>query len=124
MGKQPKRQPGTLGSAVRSRRLALRLTQRELADLAQSTTAAISNIEVGIRKPAASLLLRLARALDCTADELLAGDGRSDPPNRHIAEVLAAMKTLPDRAQREVVEFCRYQKHREVGRGRMDRQGR
>lgn len=63
----------TLGQRIRARRLVLGLSQADVVDRlgAQSITltkAALSKYEVGKSEPRATVLLHLARALDCKAE--------------------------------------------------------
>jgi transcriptional regulator with XRE-family HTH domain len=61
------------GENVRAARLARGWTQEELAHRTGLATVQISRIERGRREVRITTLLRLARALDATADELLKG---------------------------------------------------
>ena len=106
------KQAPSIGESVRVRRVALDLSQRGLARAADTTAAAISHIERGMRNPSAGLLARISLALGCSADDLLRGEGRPAGPARHIEHVVAAMKSLPDALQKEIVDFCEYLKHR------------
>lgn len=58
--------------AVRRRRLAAGLGQLALAEKAQITAAHVSKIETGRSSAGAGVLRRLADALGCTVEELLA----------------------------------------------------
>ncbi len=58
---------------LRSARLNRLLTQAELAQRANMTTASISRIETGTTKARISTVRRLAKALDVDPDELLNG---------------------------------------------------
>jgi tetratricopeptide (TPR) repeat protein len=64
--------PATLGRRLRNARVAAGLTQTEAADGAAST-AYISRIEAGQRRPDLKLLARLAKRLGTTVEELLIG---------------------------------------------------
>ena len=103
----------SIGESIRTQRVSLHLSQRDLARAAGTTPAAISHIERGIRQPSAGLLARIAGALQCPADTLLRGVGGTTvegPP--HLRQVIAAMKGFPSPLQKEVVVFCEYLKHR------------
>lgn len=70
----------TVGARVRRLRLAAGLSQAELGERIGVTFAAVSQYECGVRVPGgkkietnAEMLLRLARALGTTTDELLGG---------------------------------------------------
>lgn len=54
-----------IAAQVAERRLALDLSQRELADLCGTTQSAIARLERGQRPPRVDTLMRIAGALDC-----------------------------------------------------------
>ena len=107
-----------LGTAIRSRRTRLGLAQREIALRAQTTEAAISHIERGIRRPSAPLLARLAAALGCSADDLLAGVAGSPTESVYILRVVSCMKTLPPAVQEQIADYCDFLRGREKRRSR------
>ncbi|WP_327587081.1 helix-turn-helix domain-containing protein [Nonomuraea sp. NBC_00507] len=57
---------------MRLRRIAAGLKQKTLADLAELSEAHVSLIENGKRSPGADVLKRLATALDCAIEDLMA----------------------------------------------------
>ncbi len=99
--------------SIRTRRLELKLSQRGLADAAGTTPAAICQIEKGKRNPSAALLVRIAEALGCSTDQLFSGKRHSRPEEKYIDQAIAAMKGLPQKSQREVVEFCNFLRFKE-----------
>lgn len=54
-----------LGAAVAERRVALALSQKELADLCATSQPAIARLEAGAQAPRVDTLRRIAHALDC-----------------------------------------------------------
>lgn len=50
------------------------LTQRQLADMVEVDQAAVSNWELGKSEPHKKTVPKIAKALGCTIDELLAPD--------------------------------------------------
>jgi DNA-binding XRE family transcriptional regulator len=60
------------GAAVKARRLELGLTSGELAIRAETAQPSISKLENEARAPSLYLARRIANALECTLDELLA----------------------------------------------------
>ena len=63
-----------IGLFIRDRRLALGLTQQQLADKLGITDKAVSKWERGISYPDITLLRRLADALEVSVSELLGGE--------------------------------------------------
>ena len=54
-----------IADKVAARRLAMNLSQRELAELCGTTQSAIARLERGGRPPRIDTLLRIAEALEC-----------------------------------------------------------
>jgi predicted transcriptional regulator len=54
-----------IADKVADRRLAMNMSQRELAELCGTTQSAIARLERGGRPPRIDTLLRIAEALDC-----------------------------------------------------------
>jgi len=54
-----------IADKVAERRVAMNLSQRELAELCGTTQSAIARLERGGRPPRIDTLLRIAEALDC-----------------------------------------------------------
>ncbi|MDA8067417.1 MAG: helix-turn-helix domain-containing protein [Actinomycetota bacterium] len=59
---------------LRQRRIALGLTQLELAAAADVSRQLVAAVEAGVNVPAADAAVRLAQALECTVEELFAAD--------------------------------------------------
>lgn len=62
-----------LGSAIRDARLAKRVTQEKLAELASLSKNYIGNLERGEYDVTVSTLRQVAAALDCRASDLIRG---------------------------------------------------
>lgn len=60
------------GTELRARRLEANLTQEQLAFEAEIQRVYVSKLELGRAQPTLAMLLTLAKALDCTASELVA----------------------------------------------------
>ncbi|BCF89095.1 helix-turn-helix domain-containing protein [Paraburkholderia largidicola] len=60
------------GAVLRARRLEANLTQEHLAFEAEIQRVHVSKLELGQAQPTLAMLLILAKALDCTASELVA----------------------------------------------------
>ncbi|HEY8029178.1 MAG TPA: helix-turn-helix transcriptional regulator [Gaiellaceae bacterium] len=54
-----------IADKVAARRIAMNMSQRELAELCGTTQSAIARLERGGRPPRIDTLLRIAEALDC-----------------------------------------------------------
>lgn len=76
----------SLGQRVRERRIALDITQQELADALEVTPQHISVIEQDKVAPSVALLAKLAKELGISADYLLSGE------EGIITEVIPAIK--------------------------------
>ena len=64
-----------VGKRVRQLRLQKKLTQEQLAERADISTSFLGHIERGSRKLSLDSFCRIARALDCTANDLLPMEG-------------------------------------------------
>ena len=64
-----------VGKRVRQLRLKKKLTQEELAERAGISTSFLGHIERGSRRMSLDSFCRIARALDCTANDLLPMEG-------------------------------------------------
>lgn len=60
------------GAVLRARRLAAHLTQEHLAFEAEIQRVHVSKLELGQAQPTLTMVLTLAKALDCTASDLIA----------------------------------------------------
>ncbi len=82
----------TLRRRVRLRRRQAGLTQEQLAEIVEISPAFLGHVERGSRKLSVETLLRLCRALNTTADDLLGVfDGQVCPsewPEEHRTAVL------------------------------------
>ncbi len=67
--------PKTLGERIKLRRLQKKLTLKDVELQAKVSATHISEIERGMSSPTVGALVRIARALDCGAADLLRSDG-------------------------------------------------
>lgn len=95
-----------IGQTIKTQRALLRMSQKDLAGKAETTEAAISHIERGMRKPSAEMLARLAGALGCSVDHLLAGVIPASKQSPYMQRVLHAMGSMPPRVQEQVADYC------------------
>lgn len=84
---------GKTGRYIASRRKALRMTQRELAERLGVTNKAVSKWETGQGMPDVSVLLALARVLDTSVEEILQG-GDGEKKADDAQEAAACKDTL------------------------------
>lgn len=56
---------------IKYKRVILNMTQKDLSDLVGVSQAALSKYELGESTPSVKVLKKLAKALNCTVDELL-----------------------------------------------------
>ena len=71
-----------LGTFIRAQRQLANLSLRQMADLAQVSNPYLSQLERGLHEPSVRVLQSIARALDLSAESLLAHagiDDRDDP---------------------------------------------
>lgn len=75
----------TLGRRVRERRTQLGMKLEQLANAVERAPSQISSIENGKREPTLPMLRALAKALQCTVDELLMDEAPSERAGLEIA---------------------------------------
>ena len=81
-GEQPSarnRQLYALGSFIRAQRQLANLSLRQMADLAQVSNPYLSQLERGLHEPSVRVLQSIARALNVSAETLLAHAGIDEP---------------------------------------------
>lgn len=71
MRTDPRPNRNTNNSPIAQRRIALGMTQQQLAEAIGSTQQMIAKWEMGKRDPRISSLIRLADALNCAVDDLI-----------------------------------------------------
>ena len=90
----------SLGQRVRERRIALDITQQELADALEVTPQHISVIEQDKVAPSVALLAKLAKELGISADYLLSGE---EGIITEIIPAIKADKSLTLKAKRALI---------------------
>lgn len=83
-----------VGKRVRQLRLQKKLTQEQLAERAGISTSFLGHIERGSRKLSLDSFCRIARALDCTANDLLPMEGGN--ARRSVLELLRCAAMLAE----------------------------
>lgn len=103
----PERVEETVGQRLARLRKERGFTQVELAEKTDLIQALISDYERGKLRLNAEMLIRFARALEVSADEILGLDAepkpKSKPRSRRIQRRLDALERLPKRDQETVL---------------------
>jgi transcriptional regulator with XRE-family HTH domain len=74
-----------IGTRIKAERIRLRLNQKELAIKAETSAQSVSEAERGMRELGALTIIRIAKALEVSADYLLSGEyGNYTLPFHHI----------------------------------------
>lgn len=95
---------GGLGEYIREQRSQAKLSMRQLAERAEVSNPYLSQIERGMRKPSAQVLLQIAKGLRISAETLYikAGILEDDRDGITTVEVLKADQSITER-QRQVL---------------------
>lgn len=85
-----------MGQRIKTQRLALSMTQRDVAEVAGITVPYMSKIEADKEKPTDDKIVKLATALSLDPDELILAAGRmpADVMGRLAADPAMAMEFL------------------------------
>ena len=89
-------QLGSLGEFIATQRRSAQLTLRQLAEQAGISNPYLSQIERGVRRPSAEVLLQLSKALRVSAETLYVRAGILDPEEH--APTSVEMAVLADTA--------------------------
>jgi transcriptional regulator with XRE-family HTH domain len=84
-------QLGSLGEFIATQRRSARLTLRQLADQTGISNPYLSQIERGLRRPSAEVLLQLSKALRVSAETLYVRAGILDPEEHATTSVEMAV---------------------------------
>ena len=89
-----------IGAFIREQRTLAELSVRRLADMAGVSNPYLSQIERGLRKPSAEILLQLAQALQVSAETMYvqAGmlDPEADPPKANVESAIRGATELSE----------------------------
>jgi transcriptional regulator with XRE-family HTH domain len=101
-----------VGAKVRERRLALGLTQQQLAELVGTTYQQAHKYEKGVNRISAGRLHALARALGVDIGYFYEGLGSGEPARptaqqRRMTELARSFSVLPQRQQEALAEMAR-----------------
>ena len=93
-----------LGKRIQEQMNGLRLSQKQLAELANVTEVSMSRYISGDRDPATKTLANIATALHTTTDYLLGNEQEQDFNFRHVKTLLARNAgSLDNKQKREIV---------------------
>ena len=96
-----------LGARIKKRREELKMSQTDLASLANLSTQHISNVENARSKVGLEKLIAIANVLNCSVDELLCGSLRAGSRAIYSDEISAIIDDFSDAEIRVLPEFLR-----------------
>ena len=76
-----------LGAFIRAQRRLANLSLRQMADVAHVSNPYLSQLERGLHEPSVRVLQAIGRALDLSAETLLAQAGLLDPDDAEASEI-------------------------------------
>jgi transcriptional regulator with XRE-family HTH domain len=100
-------QLGSLGEFIAAQRRTAQLSLRQLADQTGISNPYLSQIERGLRKPSADVLLQLSKALRVSAETLYVRAGILDPedhPATSVEMALLADMAITERQKRVLID--------------------
>ena len=100
------------GKRLMTLRLQRGLTQTQLAEMIHSTQRNISHYETVADCPPGPVIVQLAKALQCSADEILGikppkapFKPKEDPDTKRLWKKFQQVRSLPDKDQRAVIRL-------------------
>jgi transcriptional regulator with XRE-family HTH domain len=97
-----------VGAFIREQRTRSAMSVRKLADQAGISNPYLSQIERGLRKPSAEILLSIARALDIRTESMYERAGLlDDVEHTGVEDAIAADKALTKAQKQALVEIYR-----------------
>jgi transcriptional regulator with XRE-family HTH domain len=97
-----------LGAFIREQRTRSAMSVRKLADQAGISNPYLSQIERGLRKPSAEILMSIARALDIRTESLYERAGLLDDVERSgVEEAISSDPTLTKSQKQALAEIYR-----------------
>ena len=100
-------QLGSLGEFIAAQRKTAQLSLRQLAEQAGISNPYLSQIERGLRKPSAEVLLQLSKALRVSAETLYVRAGILDPddhPGTSVEMAVVADTAITERQKRVLID--------------------
>jgi transcriptional regulator with XRE-family HTH domain len=100
-------QLGSLGEFIASQRRTAQLSLRQLAEQTGISNPYLSQIERGLRKPSAEVLLQLSKALRISAETLYVRAGILDPddhPGTPVEMAVLADMAISERQKRVLID--------------------
>jgi transcriptional regulator with XRE-family HTH domain len=100
-------QLGSLGEFIAAQRKTAQLSLRQLAEQSGISNPYLSQIERGVRKPSAEVLLQLSKALRVSAETLYVRAGILDPddhPGTSVEMAVLADTAISERQKRVLID--------------------
>jgi transcriptional regulator with XRE-family HTH domain len=100
-------QLGSLGEFIAAQRRTAQLSLRQLAEQTGISNPYLSQIERGLRKPSAEVLLQLSKALRVSAESLYVRAGILDPddhPSTSVEMAVLADAAITERQKRVLID--------------------
>jgi transcriptional regulator with XRE-family HTH domain len=100
-------QLGSLGEFIAAQRRMAQLSLRQLAEQTGISNPYLSQIERGLRKPSAEVLLQLSKALRVSAETLYVRAGILDPedhPNMSVEMAVLTDMAITERQKRVLID--------------------
>ena len=96
-----------LGNFIREQRVAAQISVRALAEKAGVSNPYLSQVERGLRRPSAEILVQIARALSMSVESLLAMAGILDSPEpaTPVLKAIRADAALSERQKVALIEI-------------------
>src|SRR4029079_6857349 len=88
-----------LGAFIRAQRRLANLSLRQMADLAHVSNPYLSQLERGLHEPSVRVLQSIGRALDLSAETLLAQAGVPDPDGDEPVDAISTESAIRRDAQ-------------------------
>jgi transcriptional regulator with XRE-family HTH domain len=100
-----------IGERIRGRRIALKLSQKDLSSQVEVSPPAINQFEKGEKAPSTATLIKLAEALDVSSDYLLGVSDRQDVfLDNRVREVFNEFITLNRRDRMQIMSNINFLK--------------
>ncbi len=99
----------SIGESIQACRIKKGLSQEELAEMVEATHTHISYIETGTKNPSLNLLIKIANALDVSADDLLVGQLKhtSSPVGKEMQIIMQGCNRDEEKMLTRIAKFMK-----------------